>query len=168
MRPTGALRGVWPSAPSQIRVRPVFSVWRVLSSASRITASPSYRRQAVREFRARYCSGTVDHLPEAGIEPKGKVEARHGLDEIGCDLEHLRRQIAIPGEEQDVREQSLERLPRRDCLDRMPTAVVQKIDSAEWAGAVVPCSRELPPERRSIASRPPVLHPHHGDLVAQH
>src|SRR3989454_11749294 len=159
--------GVWPSAPSQISVPTGFRVLRVLSSARRITASPSYTRQAVREFRARYCSGTIDHLPEAGIGPKAKINRANHVDEVSGDLEYLRRQPRISGEEQDVREQSLERLPRRDGVDGMPAAVTQEIDAPEPGGAVVPGPRELPPERRSVAVRLPLGNSHDGELIAQ-
>src|SRR5207249_10667211 len=100
MRPTRELTGVLPSAPSQISVPTALRVFRVLSSARRITASPSYTRQAVREFRARYCSGTIDHLPEAGIETEGKVEARHALDEVRRDRQHPPRQLRAAGREE--------------------------------------------------------------------
>src|SRR5436190_9875371 len=167
MRPTRELTGVLPSAPSQISVPTALRVFRVLSSARRITASPSYTRQAVRELRARYCSGTIDHLPEAGIETKGEVEARGRLDELARDIEHARRQLRVSGEEEDIREKPLERALWRDRFDGMSTAMVEKVDSPERGGPILPRARKLAPERGAVTACALVGEPHDGELVAQ-
>src|SRR5260370_8725224 len=111
MRPTRALTGVLPSAPSQISVPTALRVFRVLSSASRTTASPSYTRQAVRDLRARYCSGTIDHLPEAGIQTKGEIKARDRLADLARDVEHARGQLRVSGDDEDIRKKPLEPPP---------------------------------------------------------
>src|SRR5207247_2057887 len=75
MRPTRELTGVLPSAPSQISVPTALRVFRVLSSASGITASASYTRPAVREFRARYCCGTIPPRTREPAPDRGAVTA---------------------------------------------------------------------------------------------
>src|SRR5258708_1705446 len=167
MRPTRALTGVLPSAPSQLSVPTALRVFRVLSSASRTTARPSYTRQAVRELRARYCSGTIDHLPEAGIQTKGEIEARDRLDELARDVEHARGQLRVSGEEEDIREKPLERAPWRDRFDGMSAAMVEKVDTPERGGPILPRARELAPERGAVTACTPVGEPHDGELVAQ-
>src|SRR2546425_7158445 len=166
-RSTMALTGVRPSAASHTTVGRGLGVLGVWSRPGRITASPSYTRQATRELRAGYCSGTVDDLPEAGIAAKGKIEARDGLDEVGGDIEHPRHELSIPGEEQDVGQQPLDGLPRHHAVERMPSAMMEKINPGEARGTIVSGSREFAPERRPVAASAPLGNPHDGELVAQ-
>src|SRR5258708_13920524 len=168
MRPTRALTGVLPSGPAQTSVPAALRVVRVVSWAGRTTALPSYARQAVRELRARYCSGTIDHLPEAGIQTKGEIEARDRLDELARDVEHARGQLRVSGEEEDIREKPLERAPWRDRFDGMSAAMAEKVDTPERGGPILPRARELAPERGAVTPCTPVGEPHDGDLLPHH
>src|SRR5712691_5735633 len=167
IRATMAPNGVLPSAASQISVPTAFRVFRVLSSARRITASPSYTRQAVWGLRATQGSGTLDDLPEAGVEAEGEVEARDRLHEVGRNAQHSRRQLRLPGEEQDVREEPLKGLPGLDGVEGMSAAMVEEVDPAERGGTILPHSRELARERRPVTAGTLVKDPHDGKLVAQ-
>src|SRR6266480_3182658 len=109
----------------------------------------------------------VDDLPETGVEAKREVEARNGLDEIGRDAQHARRQVRLPGEEQDVREDALEGLLRLEGIDRVPAAMMKKVDARQRGSAILARSSKVAPERRPMTACVLVRHPHDGELVAQ-